>query len=163
MDQLAKRVQRAAESILGNESLTEGLSDAVAQVLLDWGVACAEQIARSTAGMDDAEAEEAMSQRLRATRRLMRWVRMWTTHRADIDAEARAEYLAKLIRQAAVIYQHYTPPDDDWCATFLRRAPDLVDYPIQMITDLRTLIEGSGGDPTTDSGDTDDQESQKVR
>ncbi len=158
MDELAKRVQRAAESILENESLTAGLSDPLAQVSLDWGIACAEHIARSTAGMSETETKEAMSQRLRATRRLMRRMRRWMTHRAEMDAQARAQALAQLIEQAAIIYQNYTPPDDEGRAVFLRHAPGLSADPIKMMTDLRALVAGSSDDTTNDSGGTHGQE-----
>jgi len=48
MDELTRRAQDLAESILENESLTADLDDAAAKVLIDWGVACAEIIAHST-------------------------------------------------------------------------------------------------------------------
>jgi hypothetical protein len=50
MYEVSQRIERAAESILENERLTADLDDAAAQVLIDWGLACAELIAGSTDG-----------------------------------------------------------------------------------------------------------------
>jgi hypothetical protein len=56
---IEQRKRMAAESLLENESLREGLDDESASALLDWGTALAQRIAESTAGVeDDEEAEE---------------------------------------------------------------------------------------------------------
>ena len=96
MDEIARRVKRAAASILENERLTAELEDAAAQVLLDWGVACAETIIHSTAALDSGVVEDIMSQRLRATRRLMRRVSKWVANRRTMDAEHSAALLTQI-------------------------------------------------------------------
>jgi hypothetical protein len=142
MDELAQRASRAAESILENESLTADLDDAAANVLLDWGVACAKTIAQSTAGLDSAQAEEAMVPRLRAIRQLMRSVNNWIANRQGMDAEANATSLNKIIEQATLTYgESFRPPDQDRRDAFLKQLLESTGTPQQLIADLRGLLE----------------------
>jgi hypothetical protein len=136
MDDLKRRTQRAAERILENESLTADLDDDAAQVLLDWGVRCAEQIARDTVGLSGDLVEEAMYPRLRALRRLMRAVNRWAIKRQPMDAET----LAKMLEQAAIIYYGYVPPDSIPQEAF--RQQSLANSTPETITRLRAFIEG---------------------
>lgn len=162
MSKLEQRIRRAAESILENESLTAGLDDATAKVLLDWGVACAEAIAQGTAGLSDNEAEAVMSPRLGATRRLMRQVRRWVVNRLEMDSEASARLLAEILEQAAIAYPGFGPPDDNQRDLFLDQWPGLADDPPQMIDRLRMLIESARDASTTNPGGRDDQEIQEI-
>jgi hypothetical protein len=154
VDELSRRIRRASESILENESLTAGLDDPAAQALLDWGLACAERVAESTALLTDEDARAAMSPRLRATRRLMRRVREWIVHRAELGPTAAAQLLAEIVEQATLIDPGFTPPDDDRRAVFLRHWQGH-DSP-QMIADLCAFIQGAGDAATIDPGETHD-------
>lgn len=160
-----ERATRAAESILDNESLTADLDDAAAKVLLDWGIACAELVARETADLSAQEAGEAIDSRLRAIRRLMRQVRQWATNRPDMDAETGAKLLNEIIEQAAAIYPGFAPPDNKRRNAFLREhfgqerswlarlfgkrraARSSPQDPGQIVADLRQIIEGQSGSP----------------
>lgn len=160
--ELTKRINRAAESILGNERLTADLDDAAANALLNWGVACAEMIAGSTAGLNDAEAEKVLSLRLRSTRRLMRSVNKWIAKRGEMDAEGSAELLAKIVEQATVIYgEAFALPDDDRRDVFLKQELEFSDDPPQMISNLRDLLENLSHTSTHSQGENDDQEKHK--
>jgi hypothetical protein len=142
MNDLVQRIRRAAQGILENERLTADLDDTAAEVLLDWGIACAKLVARSTAGLDDSQAEEAMYPRLRATRRLMRLVNKWIANRLETDAEGNVVLLTKIIDQAAIIYgETFNPPQDDRRVALEEQSLELTDYPPQLIMKLRTLIE----------------------
>jgi CHAD domain-containing protein len=70
---LEQRIRMAAESILENEALREGLyEEQAATALLNWGISRAEEIARATADIeDDEEADEAMYPRMKALRRML--------------------------------------------------------------------------------------------
>lgn len=141
-EELAQRIDRATESILGNESLTADLDDTAAKELLDWGLACARMIAQDTARLNNIEAEEAMSPRLRATRQLMRSVNGWVARQGEMDAEVSSTSLAEIIGQAAVIYgEGFTPPDNERRAAFLRQQVESADNPQQMVANLRKLLE----------------------
>ena len=153
MSTLAQRINRAAESILENEGLTSNLDDEAAQALISWGVTCARMVARSTAGLDDTEAEDATSQRLRATRRLMRGVNRWIPKRLYKDAESNATSLAEILDQSAIVYgADFTALDGEWQQAFMNR--NLEASPAQLIANLRASIE----DIVTDSGGGNDQE-----
>jgi hypothetical protein len=160
---LEQRVRYAAESILENESLTAGLDDTTAKKLLDWGVACAEAIAQETAGLNDDGAEAAISDRLRATRGLMRQVRRWVVNRQEMDTEVGAKLLSEIIAQAATVYQHFVPPDDEQRDVFWSEWLNLADDPPQMIVRLRMFIEGTRGDSTANPGGENDQEVGKFQ
>jgi hypothetical protein len=132
MEDLGRRMQRAAERILGNESLTADLDDEAAQVLLDWGVRCAEQIARDTVGLSGDSVEEAMYPRLRALRRLMRAVNRWAVERQPMDEET----LVEMLDHAAIVYRSYVPPDGVPQEAFLASSTP------QAIARLRAFVEG---------------------
>jgi hypothetical protein len=162
MKQFQQRVNRAAESILENERLTADLDDADAKVLIDWGVACAERIARSTAGLNDLEAEEAMYPRLRATRRMMRQVNSWMASRRTMDATTSATALDEISALAEIIYgDDYVPLSRARRDAFLRLHFEYADDPQQLITQLRDLFESSGDASSDNWGGKVDQESQQ--
>jgi hypothetical protein len=139
---LAQRASRAVESILENEQLTAELSDAAAKPLIAWGSACAKMIAHSTAGLDDAQAQQAMSPRLRATRRLMRLVSRWFADQQEMDAAYNATQLAMAIERAAIVYDKaFVPPDKARRDAFVGQSLNL--GPAQNIKNLRALLEPS--------------------
>jgi len=148
VDELAQRATRAAESILENESLTADLDDVAANVLIEWGVACAKMIVQSTASLDSAQAEEAMAPRLRAIRQLMRAVNNWTANQRGMDAEANAASLARIIEQAAIMYgENFTPPAQDQRDAFLKQQLESSGTPQQWIANLRGLLENPSTTP----------------
>jgi hypothetical protein len=79
IDKLQRRCERAAEGILENDRLTAGLADEAAAAFIDWALSWAGVIVIATAGMPDSEAGQLLSPRLKANRRLMRYVNLWAT------------------------------------------------------------------------------------
>ncbi len=156
MEDLAERVRRAAESILENERLTADLDDRAARVLLDWGIDCAELIARSTLGLSDLGAAEIMSPRLRATRRMMRSVNRWVAEREEMDADGAGALLAGIAEQTAIIHGEGLPPlTRAQQEGFLGRSLALIGRPSEMIAELRMLIERPEHDRPADEEDAD--------
>jgi hypothetical protein len=151
MDQVSRRASRAAESILGNESLTSNLDDTAAQVLIDWGIDCAEMIAQRTVGLNDAEAEEVMAPRLRALRKLMRQINQTipalAPSRGENDKLDAEETLDTIIEQASIIYSPaFKQPTPEQREAFLKQnitpgLPSRELKPSGMIKKLRTFIE----------------------
>ncbi|MCP4541198.1 MAG: hypothetical protein GY832_29040 [Chloroflexi bacterium] len=142
VDKLTPRINLVVEGILENESLTSDLDDAAAQVLLDWGTACVKMIAQSTAGLDDVEAEEIMSPRLRATRRLMRQVNRRVSKPFPMNAETATKLLTKVIEQATIIYgKDFVPSAGERREAFLKEG--FVSSAEEFIVNLRSLIETS--------------------
>ena len=142
MEELKQRLKRAAENILGNESLTASLSDAAAQRLVQWGVQYAEQAAYLCAGLDDAQAEQAVALRLASVRQLMRTVNHWVANWDSLEPERPAAILDQIVSHAQTIRgEDYTPPSTEQRTLFLSRLGISGDTP-QFIDDLRSLLEG---------------------
>lgn len=69
-----RRVRKAVEHILEDESLTSGLEDAVAKTLNDWGVAEVERRARLMVNVNAADAQPILDQAVDQVRRTMKQV-----------------------------------------------------------------------------------------
>jgi hypothetical protein len=145
MDDLGQRQARAAERILGDERLTDNLDDEAAQVLLDWGIRCAEEIVRQSSSTE-GEAAERTSHRLRAVRRLMRRVNDWAPRCSEMTADQGADSLAQVIEQAHIVFDSDFPPADDaYWSDLLSYCDELNATPTQLISLLRTLVMGHSG------------------
>jgi hypothetical protein len=109
---LGKRITKVAESILGNEAITENLDDEAANLFINWAVAKGEVIARSTEGMDEKTAEETMYPRLKAIRRIPRDMGGWMDNPQEV--------LEKVINQVQIVLgDEFTPPEEKEKAEFL--------------------------------------------
>ena len=129
------RLRRAAESILENEALTANLDDDAAAVLLDWGVTLAKRIAASAAGLDDAAFEEATYPRMRALRKMLRYINRWAP-----APDSRG--LEKIITQAETTYgPGYAAPGAGAREQFLAQINTGGRTPVRAITQLRRLLE----------------------
>ncbi len=116
MDILSKRIQRAVESVLENENLVGGLDEISASALQDWGIQNVKRIAEKTGDLDDERAEEAMYPKMKASRSLMRAIRVWVENEQAASAEERAKLWAKIEKKARELYdEELTLPD---AATF---------------------------------------------
>jgi len=147
MEVIEFRVQQAAENILENERLTAGLDDDSAQVLNDWGLAWAVSIAASSDGLDDAAAYETMAPRLKATRRLMRYVNKWLRKRAMMDPAEERAHLNKVFELAIAAHGAGPGPDASTLAQQpafpLDEASGLIGDPPQLIAALHQLVEAT--------------------
>jgi hypothetical protein len=151
MRNVERRIQRAVESILEDPQLTADLDDAAAKLLIDWGVDCATMVARGTADLGEAEAAEAVSERLRAVRLLMREVNRWMGRDAGIDAEGQAKYLSKVLEHVETIYgDRFVPPDEIHLGMFQRQDFSMSPEPGWTIQQLRAFV-----DRLTDEADLD--------
>ena len=104
MNLIEKRIQRAVESVLENEALTSGLDEDAASALQDWGIKNVKKIAEETGDLDDERAEEAMYPKMKASRSLMRAIRVWVEHEKDSSTEERAKLWSKIERKAQGLY-----------------------------------------------------------
>jgi len=100
---LALRQRMAAESLLENESLREGLDESAEAALLKWALACAEQITAATAEIEDEEeAQEAAYPRMRALRQMLEDVK--SLDRPDLDPVEGQAVLDEILELAAKVY-----------------------------------------------------------
>jgi len=100
---IEERVQRAAEQLLGDESLTGEMDDLGAQTLLDWGIGLSRQLCQQTDGMDDTQAEEYLSDTLSNLRRVIRRVNKLIDQLPHAEAEMIAGRLAGIFESAASV------------------------------------------------------------
>lgn len=135
---LEKRMQMAAESILENESLRDGLDDEAGNALLDWGIARAQQIAGETTELeDDEEAEEASYPRMRGLRTILRAVVSLCLE--EVDAARQAELLQEIADQVPLVYGPQVPyPDTSNWTDFLSTPTE---SNTQKIIGFRALLE----------------------
>ncbi len=152
MNDVNRRIDRAAERLLTNERLTADLDDEPAQLLLNWGLAWAQMIAESTAGLDKAAAKSIMKPRLKALRRLMRTVNRWAGARESMDAAADRVLLGKVYEQALLAATASTSPNEQRREWFLDKAGALRGAPVELITDLRAATEIAVGLKNEPSG-----------
>ena len=132
------RQRMAAESILENESIREGIDDSGASALLNWGVDCAKCIAGETAGLDDDdEAEEASYPRMRALRQMLDDVK--SLYRPDLQPSEGRPLLAEIMEFASVVYgPNVQLPQRIYWNSFV---VTLTGEPGEKINNLRALIE----------------------
>jgi len=156
MDELRQRSQRVVESLTENEALTANLDDEAAQLLLDWGIAYGKEIVQSTAGLPEAEAEEAMQARLQATRRLLRAVNQYFNQTNSAENEARTQssdatltLLQQAIEQAAIIFgPAFRKPDAQQLAAFMTQMQQTDSAPRTLIVTLGNFIDQQRLSPT---------------
>lgn len=138
-DYLERRVRRAAESLMENESLTEGLDTEAANTLLNWGIRRAEDIALDTNFLDEEQAQAAMYPRLRALRQFMSSISTLISHQDTMLEAIRFEYLEQICAHAALIYgPDFIAPDAAALASLLQAT---VDQPQEWIESLRAALE----------------------
>ena len=138
---IEKRIKMAAESILENEALREGLDDEAASALLDWGMARAKEITATTADVeDDDEAQEAVYPRMRALRQILGDVVSLCAENAD--PAQRSGLLQEIAEQAPLVYGPAAAIEAGKWAN-LPLAPG---NPAQMIANVRAFIENNTKD-----------------
>lgn len=144
---LEKRIRMAAESILENESLREGLDDQGASALLDWGVSRAKLIAAETEDLvDEDEAEQAAYPRMRALRQVLSIAaRLCSENLEGVEHSLLLEELTSLL---PLVYGEGTviPDTSQWQALLALETGGVADR----INTFRNLVEN---DPSIRKGD----------
>jgi hypothetical protein len=101
---LVRRERSIIDGILTNESLTDGFSDEDAREVIEWSLAIGKDVARKTAGLDEAQAEKVISERMYANRKLMRVVKRLVVDGQAMSERDHEEALQRLHEQARIIY-----------------------------------------------------------
>jgi hypothetical protein len=86
-DSFEARLQRATEAILEAENLTDGLQDAEAEALLNWGLARVEGVVQATAKLDRADAKAQIGSSVTTVRQMMRRINNLIAGRVDIEED----------------------------------------------------------------------------
>lgn len=133
-NRMEKRLQREIEGLYGNEALTSNLDDSSAKVFLKWAEDRVRNIVDSTTDLDDEAADERMYPRLKAIRRMARYV-----NQAITDQTAAPELIEKIIEQAKVMYgDTFAEPDRQKLQAMLLQRSDATDF----IQALKIFLEG---------------------
>jgi hypothetical protein len=157
---LEQRIRMAAESILENESLREGLDDEAATVLLDWGVARAKQIASETADLEDeTEAEEAAYPRMLALRQILRAAASLCAE--NVEPAQQTELLQEIANQVPLVYGPAAAVFET--STWANVPIAQLGNPVQIIKRLRASIENSAKDFTSQTPAVDNIEKKEVQ
>jgi len=82
-----------------------------------------------------------MSERMRATRQMMRSIDQWVADRENMAMEDHAGMLAQVTEQAAAAYgEGFAPPDAARCQAFLDQLTQFSGDPAQMVIQLSGLF-----------------------
>ena len=136
---IEQRLQREMDTLYGNEGLTGDMDDSSAKLLLDWAEAQVRQVVGSTADMEDAAADEVMYPRLKAVRRIARYV-----NQALIGQGDPYDLAEKLVAQARILYgEAFKAPDIFHIQSLLSVTKT---EPGMFIQTLRHLLEGETND-----------------
>jgi hypothetical protein len=141
MNEIDRRMERAAQRMLENERLTSDLDDGAARLLLTWGIAWSQMIVESTAGLDDAAAREISRPRLKATRRMMRTVNRWAGSRGSMDHAADLVLLGKIYDRAVMAATAGGAGNEVARQRFQDRAAGLQGDPAYLVGALRVETE----------------------
>jgi hypothetical protein len=140
LDEIERRVRKAASGLLGNESLADNLETEAASSLMKWGLELSKRIVMEFGDIEESLAEEASYPRLRALRMLMRLVNRWGREETAMDRAAKSNLLDQMLIQAGIIYgPRFVHPDEARREAFLDTRPG---NPVEFITALRELFEG---------------------
>jgi len=134
MDALSHRIKKVAEGVLENEGLIGSLDKSAAEVLQGWGVKHATRAAEDTHSLDDESAEKAMYPQLKASRRLLRAIRVWMEHEKEATVEERQRLWAKVEKRPQGLYgDGISLPSPSQFAG---------EKPVEFIENLRSWLEG---------------------
>jgi|WetSurMetagenome_2_1015567.scaffolds.fasta_scaffold312793_2 hypothetical protein len=134
------RVQKAIEDISGNESLLEMLDTDAAAEMLEWGKSTAAMLVKQTDGLDDAEAEQVLDERLKAVRQFIRSAGNWAAGKYADPAD-RIQLREKLLGHARVILgaDAHLPSAEEMDAV-LNQADVQQNSPKQSVLNLKELF-----------------------
>ena len=141
MADMEARVQKAVEDITGNESLLEMLDEDAAAEMLEWGKSTVTSLVKQTEGMDDAAAELALDQRLKAVRQFMRSAGNWAAGKYA-DTASRAQLRDKMNEYIKVIYgESARLPLVNRVEVILNQVDGKNRTPLQLIQSFKSLLE----------------------
>jgi hypothetical protein len=100
-DSFEVRLRRATEAILEAENLTDGLQDAEAEALLNWGLARVEGAVQDSADLDSAAAKPHISNGVVTVRQMMRRINNLIAGRVDIEEDDELADGLRALLQAA--------------------------------------------------------------
>lgn len=133
---MVEREKRVVGALRGNDRLTEGLSGAAADLLLEWGLDLARGVVGDTAGLADEAAEDILQPRVRAVRRLMMAI-----GQAVKATEASAGFDSWLEQAAIALGGHFVPPTAAQAQDLRRQWQALAGQPEKQVALARGFVD----------------------
>ena len=140
-EDLESRIKKFVSEIVGNEALLEMLDTDAATEMLNWGIATATSLVRSTDGLDDIAADLALLPRLKALRQSMRQIGNWAAGKYA-DPESRHQLRDKLLEQLRTVRgEEALLPSADQIDLILNQVAVTGTTPLQLILQLKQILE----------------------
>ena len=140
-EDLESRIKKFVSEIVGNEALLEMLDTDAATEMLNWGIATATSLVRSTDGLDDIAADLALLPRLKALRQSMRQIGNWASGKYA-DPESRQQLRDKLLEQLRTVRgEEALLPSADQMDLILNQVAVTGTTPLQLILQLKQILE----------------------
>ena len=140
-EDLESRIKKFVSEIVGNEALLEMLDTDAATEMLNWGIATATSLVRSTDGLDDIAADLALLPRLKALRQSMRQIGNWAAGKYA-DPESRQQLRDKLLEQLRTVRgEEALLPSADQIDLILNQVAVTGTTPLQLILQLKQILE----------------------
>ena len=134
-EHIKKRLERQIEGLHSNEALTSDLDDYSAKLFLNWAEGRIKEIVDRTADLDDESAEVVMYPKLKAVRRMARYINRAASGQGDTD-----KLIDKIMNQAQYIYgTNIQEPDSQQLAMLQMVSRS---EPAVFIQTIRQIFEG---------------------
>jgi hypothetical protein len=134
-EHIKKRLERQIEGLHSNEALTSDLDDDSAKLFLNWAEGRIKEIVGRTAELDDESAEVDMYPKLKAVRRMARYINRVARGQGEND-----ELIDKIMNQARYIYgTNFQEPDSQKLAKLRMVSRS---EPALFIHTIRQIFEG---------------------
>lgn len=144
MADLNARMERVIEELTGNEALLQMLDTKAASEMLNWGIATARSMMRTTMELDAFAADLAVVPRLKAIRQTMRSIGNWAAGNYT-DPGSRIELRDKLLEHFRTIFgERRELPSPRQLDDLLNEVDDKSQTPHQLILKLQDLLEQRG-------------------
>lgn len=125
---IRRRLRRTAEVLVDDAGLRSNLTDAQAELLLDWGVAQVRETAQQTAPLSDEDAYPVLEAKVASVRQIMRLVNRLMKPVAKTAFPAPQYHMARLLKTLSGLTGREPEPEIvSLGETFIRMRPDLDD------------------------------------
>ncbi len=142
MDGIDSRIKKIVDEIVGNEALLEMLDTDAATEMLNWGIATATTLVKTTDGLDDIAADLALLPRLKALRQSMRQIGNWAAGKYA-DPESRLQLRDKLLEQLRLMRgEAASLPSPEQMDELLNQVDVKENTPQQLVLKLKQFMEG---------------------
>ena len=140
-EDLELRIKKFVSEIIGNEALLEMLDTDAATEMLNWGIATATSLVKTTAELDDLAADLALLPRLKALRQSMRQIGNWAAGKYA-DPESRQQLRDKLLEQLRTVRgEEAVLPSAERMDLILNQVGVAGTTPQQLVLQLKQILE----------------------